>query len=77
MAQSFDEIRQQNKLLMMELQNLKLTTAEGQSRRLAIQAQLNANNQELRAFATAFGATMDTMPRIMQIKQKIGNYGKK
>ncbi len=77
MSKSFDQIRKENKELMMELQGLDMGTSEGQLRRLEIKKEMEDNTREMRAFATAFGSSMDTMPRIMQIQQKNGNYGKK
>ncbi len=76
MPQNFDQIRAQNKIMMMEISALNLNTDEGKARRRVLMAELNANNSDLRALAASFGSDRD-LPRTMQIKKRIGNYGTK
>ncbi len=74
---SFEDIRKDNKKLMMELSGVKRTTAEGIPRCQEIAEALRKNNQDLHAMAAAFGPD-SALPRIMQHKlQNQRGYGTK
>ena len=68
MANNFDEIRKENRILMME--NAKLPdTPEGKKRSAEIKTQLESNNRDLRAFADAITSSGSTS-RLDSFRQK-------
>ena len=69
MAKSIEDIIKENKLLMMEYQKLAVDKMDSHVRAREINAQLQANNRDLHAFAAVLGSD-DNLPRIMRFKQK-------
>lgn len=68
LSKSFDEIRKDNKLLMMELQGLNRKSEAGKVREKKIRELLRVNNQDLAAMSAAI-VNGGGSPRLMQYKQ--------
>lgn len=65
MDRTFDNIRKENKVLMMEYQQQNLSTPEGMENADKIKKRLTDNSRDLQAFAVALGTSTDE-PRIFR-----------
>lgn len=66
-----NSLQTSNKQLMIELSKLDLKTGEGLLRREEIAAELEKNNQDMKAFAAALG-TNDDQPRLVKYRKVHG-----
>lgn len=59
----------ENKKLMLQLSKLDLKTDEGKAMQALIKQKMNANNQEMQAYAVALG-DREQMPRLGKYQMK-------